>query len=147
LFSLSDSIINDLTSFKGELLIGPRTNTKTADFHINLDSVAELFGIDIKLDYVETLRPTEKRTIEGVGTFHKWLEHLKVDDKPISPLIDTNRMRYLAGWPDEETLISILSTSLNRAGLKISAQENGLRLKNGYCIDYLNRIFYSEEGC
>jgi len=147
LFSLSDSIINDLTSFKGELLIGPRTHTKTADFHINLDSVAELFGIDIKLDYVETLRPTEKRTIEGVGTFHKWLEHLKVDDKPISSLIDTNRMRYLAGWPDEETLISILSTSLNRAGLKISAQENGLRLKNGYCIDYLNRIFYSEVGC
>jgi len=136
MFSMSEELLSSLSSYKGELLLGPRTNTKTADFHIYADSVSPLMNLSIKLDQVETLRPTETRDIEGVGAFVKWIEQLHVDGKPVPPLIYNDGRTYLGGWPDEETMISILTSCLDRAGLVTRSQEEGVRLRNGYVVDY-----------
>ena len=141
LFSLNDRLMKSLSSYKGELLLGPRTHTKTVDFHIHSDIVSELMQLSIKLDQVETLRPTESRYIEGAGTFNTWLEQLHVDGNPVPPLLYKDHKTYLGGWPDERTLASILTACLVRAGLEPQPQEEGVRLQNGYVIDYQKAKF------
>ncbi len=136
LFSISDELSQALSSYKGELLLGPRTDTKTEDFYIHSDSVSKLMQLPIKLDQVETLRPFETRNIEGVGTFHTWIEKLKVQDEFVPPLIHNQNKTYIGGWPDEKTFISILYNCLDRAGLQPQLQEEGVRLQNGFVIDY-----------
>jgi len=145
LFSLNKELLQGLSSYKGELLLGPRTHTKTADFHIHPESVTKLMQLPIAINKIETLRPTEKRHIEGIGTFQIWLEHLEVDGKSVPPIIQKDNITYLGGWPDEETLNSVLTKSLSRANLEPQLQEGGSRLKNGYVIDYLKRKFYRQE--
>jgi len=141
IFSLNKKLLLALGSFKGELLLGPRTQTKTADFHIYPDSVSKLMQLPIKLDQVESLRPKELRHIDGIGTFQRWIEHLQLDGKPVPPLIHKEKRTYLAAWPDEKTLTSILTSCIIKAGLKPHPQEEGVRLNNGYKIEYLKRRF------
>lgn len=141
LFSISKSLHKNLSSYQGELLLGPRTHTKTVDFHVNINSVADLMQIPIKLDQVETLRLTEKREVKGIGTFQCWLEHFKVDEKPVPPLLYNNHKTYIGGWPDEETLITILTKCTERAGIQTFLQGEGVRSRNGCKIDYANGEF------
>jgi len=136
LFSMNDKLLKALSSFKGELLLGPRTHTKTKDFHINIDSVSQVMELSIKLDQVETLRSTEMRYIDGVGTFVKWLERLHVDGEAVKPFLYKDQKTYLGGWPDEETMISILTKCAKRAGLAMKPQGDGVRLRNGYELRY-----------
>lgn len=136
LFSFNDKLHIALKNYKGELLLGPRTHTKTTDFHIQTDSISELMQLPIKLDQVETLRPTETRHIGGVGTFKKWIEQLLIDAQPVEPLIYKDHKTYLGGWPDEQTLISILTTCLDRTEIETQLQAEGVRLRNGCVVDY-----------
>ncbi len=145
LFSLNDQLMEALLSFTGELLLGPRTNTKTKDFHIHTDSVSQLMQLDLKLDQVETLRPTEIRNVEGVGTFHSWIESLQVNGKSVPPLLYKNERTYLGGWPDKETMISVLSNCAERAGIAIEDQEDGVRLRNGFVVGYGEASFELSE--
>ena len=143
LFSLNDGLLNSLANYNGELLLGPRTHSKTEDFHINSDIVSELMDTNIKLDYVETIRASETREFESIGTFHRWVEQLLVDDVAVKPLIFKDKKTYLGGWPDESTIVSILTDCLLRAGIKPQLQDEGVRLQNGYLIDYGNASFES----
>ena len=144
LFSLSEELLKALSNYKGELLLGPRTHTKTVDFHINPDSVSQLMNLSLKLDHVETLRPTEKKQVNGVGTFEKWVETLHLDGELAQPLIYQNSKTYLGGWPDEATRDAILSTCLERADIIHSPLKGGGRKRNGYVVDYKNARF--KEG-
>jgi len=136
LFSLDTELIKSLSTYSGELLLGPRTHTKTADFHINTDTVSEIMGLPIKLDYVETIRGTESRHFEGIGTFHRWIEQLLVNGESGLPILYKDSKTYLCGWPDESTMVSILTDCLIRAGIEIKPQNDGVRLRNDFRIDY-----------
>ena len=141
LFSISDVLLKTLSSYQGELLLGPRTNIKTTDFHIHTDSIAKIFQIPFKLDQVETFRPTETKEIKGVGIFHTWLEHFQVNGESIQPILYNNHKTYLAGWPDKKTLNEVLIGCAERAGLKLQLQKEGSRLRSGFAIDYSNASF------
>jgi len=105
-----------------------------------------LIGLNIKLDQVETLRSGESRKIDGLGTFHTWLEHLLIDGAPHTPLVQKNNITYLAGWPDDTTLETILSSLLNKADVTFKKQEEGVRLQNGFEIDYKNCGFKENKN-
>lgn len=137
LFNISESLMKDLKDYKGELVLGPRSHTKNEDFHLNLDSVSELFDKEIKIVQVETLRPSATRKFEGVGEFQIWLEELTCDGKPIDPILISDNKTYVAGWPDKETLNSILSNALGRAGIAYENLPEHLRISGGYRFNYL----------
>jgi len=141
LFSINKSLLKTLSDYSGETLIGPRTHTKTPDFHIHTDLVSQLLQIPLKLDQLESLRPTETRFIKGIGTCHSWVEHLQVGDKSVTHMVYNKRKTYLGAWPDEEALNSILIACLDRAGLSHQLLDEGVRHHNGYVIDYLEGRF------
>lgn len=136
LFSLNDELQQSLSSYSGELLLGPRTHSKTSDFHINIDVVSDIMDLAIKLDCVESIRASEFRHYEGIGTFHRWIEHLQIDGEAVSPLMYNHSKTYLGGWPDESTMDSILTDLLIKAGIKPVTLDEGSRMRNGFIIDY-----------
>ena len=140
-FSMSEKFIKELSSFKGELLIGPRSNTKSTDFHIHADSVSALMQMFIKIDEVETLRPSEKRKFDQAGSFVRWIEKIQVDGKTVGPIIKKENKTYVGAWPDENTMLAILVDSLDRAGLKHQMLQAASRMRSNYKIDYGNDIF------
>ena len=135
LFSISKELSATLSAYHGQLLLGPRTNTKTKDLHINSDSVSEIMNLPIKLDQIETLRPSEFRRTED-GFFHTWIEHLEVNCNPSPLILQNDSKTYVAGWPDEETMDSILKKLVSAAGLSIIPLSDGERYRNGISIKY-----------
>jgi beta-galactosidase len=141
LFSINDDLVKSLLSYSGELLMGPRTNTKTKDFHINPMSVSQLMNISMRIDHIETLRPSESRSFEGFGTFHRWLEKIHINDQPGPPIINNGNRTYLSGWPDNETLKSVLTECLDRSNIPYKVLDEGVRNRSGFEIEYIKSRF------
>lgn len=118
LFSISPSLMKVLKKYTGQLVLGPRTHTKTEDFQLNLSSVSNLFERDIQLLQVESLRPTTKRHFEEIGDFIIWIEELTCDDTPAGSILRSDNKTYIAGWAEEETLIAILDKVLAKADIQ-----------------------------
>ncbi|MEL6986290.1 MAG: beta-galactosidase, partial [Bacteroidota bacterium] len=97
LFNISDSFHKRLSAYEGMLLLGPRTHSKTEDFHLNIDSISSLLDRDLKINYVESIRPSERRDIDGIGNFVRWLEYLEIDGKAVNPLIQVGNIYYVGG--------------------------------------------------
>lgn len=135
LFSLSTKMLASLESFKGEILMGPRFNTKTTDFKIEMTSVSKLFGQKIRLTQVETLRPSTIRTIEG-RKFKTWIEELEIEGKKLSTVYTSANKTYIGAWPEKETMIKIVSDALSRASIEHKRLPDNIRLSGGYRFDY-----------
>ncbi len=137
IFCINDNLIALMSDYRGEVILGPRTHTKTTDFQINTTSVSQLMELPLVLDMVETLRPSASRVIDKVGIFHRWMEHIQHEDKALEPVIHNNNKTYIAGWPDENTLQNILITCLERANIPYDVQQASTRIRSKFVIDYM----------
>jgi len=114
LFTWNDALETAKQNFEGQLIIGPRTGSRTEDFHIP-DSLPP--GLDgIKVIAVDTLREDSPVAIEQGGHIQIWREILEsgwdVVEKSQSgePVwVKSNDQHYWAGWPDETALMNWLS--------------------------------------
>lgn len=146
LFSWNKNLKAAMGEFKGEIIIGPRTGSKTADFHIPKNLPPEIDRFDLKITAVESLRPTGAAALDGGGDFQIWREHAQTsetvslrtqDCKPA--VVSKGNLHYLCGWPDDIGLKSILGKTLKSIDCPIEILPEGVRSHDmGRYILYTN---------
>ena len=111
LFAWSDQLVGFLKDFDGEILIGPRSGSKTGDFSIPQRLAPDLDAeiLDLKIARVESLRPDVRLKCPG-GKIKYWFEHgvargncrvvMKSSDG-LPVLVKQANWSYICGWSDE----------------------------------------------
>jgi beta-galactosidase len=126
-----------IESFKGVLIAGPRTGSKTANMNIPKQLPPIVPGIEGTVASVETLRPNASIAIEAGGKFNCWMENLINynniiercnDGRPA--IIGKKNRQYLAGWPDQEALKRILSDVCSAQNVSITQLPDCVRVRD-----------------
>ena len=137
LLALSAPLRAGLAAFQGTALIGPRTDTKTPDLSIPVPLGPQVPGLDVSVVLTESLPPIADVPLTGGGRFLHWFEHLEgtapvlartADGKPA--IMGTDHLRYLAGWPDDETFFALIRDLCAELGLQTLDLPEGLRIRD-----------------
>lgn len=137
LFAWTDSLQSALKTAQAQVVIGPRTGSKTQDFQIPECLPPGLADLDCQVTAVETLRPDAGIPLEGGGQFQIWREFIRSNLTPAemtkdgypAQLCDDN-LHYLAGWPDDAAMLRILSGIAQKAGVETHVMEGGQRRRD-----------------
>jgi beta-galactosidase len=136
---LDDAFLDRLAARPGAMLFGPRSGSKTRDFQIPLElppgRLQEL--LPLRVAAVESLRPGYGEPVRDcAGAVTHWIEHVETT---LEPRLSTTggrgvwyqseRLHYLAGWPDSALMLQILATIAGECGLPVRSLPEGLRLR------------------
>ena len=109
LFTWSEPLKTAIQNFKGTVIIGPRTGSRTEDFQIPRDLAPDLDGI--KVTAIDTLREDSPLPLAKGGALQIWSEVLETSWKTLETteqgravVVQTGNLQYWAGWPNEEAL-------------------------------------------
>ncbi|HEV7717470.1 MAG TPA: beta-galactosidase [Arsenicitalea sp.] len=138
LFAWNESLKTALLHFDGISAIGPRTGSKTENFHIPAGLAPDLPAnlLNLKVARVESLAPDVTVPLKGGGTIVGWREKIEgsaetllesEDGWPV--LARQGRMHYLAGTPDETAHKRITRSLVDAAGLATHDLPDGLRTR------------------
>ncbi len=148
MMSLTPELLGALSHYKGVALLGPRTNSKTAEFAIPLPLPPNLPGLDATIARVESLPPDVTVPLEQGGALRHWREKLEGGAKVIETaedgwpaLVAAGGLHYLGGWPDEVALDRILRRACAEAGVAVEPMPGSLRRR-----DSGGRRFYFNYG-
>jgi len=137
IMTLSDPLRKALDAFKGIVLIGPRTDTKTPELAIPDVMGPNLSGVDVTAMLTESIPPNDKIKLQGGGRFRHWFEHLDgtadvhLTTKDGMPAImGGDHLRYLAGWPDDATFDKIVGGLCDTLDLQTFDLPDGLRIRD-----------------
>lgn len=117
LFAWTDALRSAIDAFEGKVVIGPRTGSRTEDFHIPEDLPPGLDGI--KVVAVDTLRQDTPMKLAGKGNIQIWREVVETKWENLERLdigepvvLQKDNLIYWAAWPDESALNSWLEGAL-----------------------------------
>lgn len=144
LFTASKEFVSALKQSGAEVAIGPRTGSKTENFTIpdNLAPGAFRDLIDIKVRRVESLRPDIEINRAGSNAGHhfsKWREFIVagncvtkdiISDDGEAMLLTQDHAHYIAGWPDPDLALDIVSRLLTKAGLDAPLLHQDIRIRD-----------------
>ncbi len=137
LWHLSDPFRAALSAYKGIALIGPRSDSKTAEFAIPTPLGPNIPGLDVTVSLSESLPLLAEEPLEGGGRFLHWLDHLegtapvtRRTKRGLPALMGDGPLRYLAGWPDDDTFFALIRDLAQEAGLKTHDLSEGLRIRD-----------------
>lgn len=126
-------LLQDLQSYEGSALIGPRSGSKTENFTIPDGLPPALPMLDCRVQYVESLRAGVSRPLTEGGAIKSWFESLE-GDAPVletlatgEPVLVGDKLQYLAAWPDTEAMVRILRRVCNNAGIDATDMPEGVR--------------------
>jgi beta-galactosidase len=138
---VSASLVESLKQFKGKVLIGPRTGSKTPNFQIPVElPPGPLQGvIPIKIVRVESFPDFVSLPLVWKSVnyqCHSWLEHVRTELKPFVQLADghgiayrNGNITYLASLPEQSLLDKIVEDLLNEEGFRFSEIPSGVRVR------------------
>lgn len=129
-----DKLLAHLADFKGPVVIGPRTGSRTADFAIP-ETLPPGPIFPARVVRVESLGPGLVHPGQGWAV-RRWIEHLETDaaaelvadDGTVACWRSGNR-RYLAAWPEQDLLAMVLKAAASDAGIKTVHLPDGLRVR------------------
>ncbi|GAA5334272.1 MULTISPECIES: beta-galactosidase [Thermus] len=136
-----EEVLSAFREADGIVLWGPRSGSKTANFHIPqaLPPGPLQALLPLKVVRVESLPPGLKEEAEGpLGRFSLglWREWVETDLSPLLRFADgrgalfrTGRYLYLAAWPSPELLVTLLASLAQEGGLSPKPLPPGLRLR------------------
>lgn len=134
---LSDPLRAALARFEGIALIGPRTDTKTKDISIPTPLGPNIDELDVSVALTESIPPNASVKLSGGGRFRHWFEHLEgaetahMTTKSGHPAImGSDNLRYLAGWPDDDTFDRIIGYHCDILDLETHTLPDGLRIRD-----------------
>ncbi|KQB97012.1 beta-galactosidase [Loktanella sp. 1ANDIMAR09] len=137
IMSLSAPLRAALAQFEGIALIGPRSDTKTAELSIPTPLGPNLPGLDVSVALTESMPPDDGIPLEGGGQFLHWFEHLEGKAETFvataagqPAIMGSKNLRYLAGWPDDRTFDQIVAGLCDALGLETKQLPEGLRLRD-----------------
>jgi len=133
LFSLGDNLTKAINSSDAQIILGPRTDSKTRNFQIQTQPLKSI-GLDISTAAIESLRPTETIEITGGGHFKIWREMIETNHDVIAKtvcnypaIIAKDNLIYLCGWLDAKGLLNILK---HQCGIDHQPLPEGLRCRS-----------------
>jgi beta-galactosidase len=142
--TLSAPFLAALAQYKGVSLIGPRSNSKTADFAIPVPLPPNLPGLAATVARVESLPPDAPVDLALGGAFVHWREKVETTADVLEhtadgwpALLGAGGLHYLAGWADQQALVRILTQLCAKAGIKTTPLPQGLRLRDTATHRYL----------
>ncbi len=113
-----------LATTQAQVILGPRTNAKTAALSIPLPLPPAVPGLDVTVSRVETLRPDMPVKMAGAGHVTLWYEQLDgsaevldrdATGRPVTMAAGT--LTYVGGWPDADFLRHLLLRGCAKAGI------------------------------
>jgi beta-galactosidase len=134
---LPEGLVDRLAAFKGPVLIGPRTGSKTQSLTIpsTLPPGDLQRLIPFKVVRVESLRPGLVEAGEGWAVHH-WLEHVETQLAPRRSshngrgIVYTHQnITYLAGWSDGELLSDVIQALAKETTLDPMELPEDLRIR------------------
>ena len=140
-----------------DLLIGPRTGSKTAQYRIPAELAPGPLGrhLGFRIPRVASLPDGLSTAVAGddgvAGAVTIWREYPDLatatvharDADGVPVLLGHGRHRYLAGWPDDALLDSVVASSVRRAGLAATPLPDGMRIRR---LGTLAFAFHSGPG-
>lgn len=150
LFTWNETISRAIETFSGQVVMGPRTGSKTPDFQIPEALPPNLNGFDAVVTEVESLRPSAPIGLNGGGAFYIWREHITAQCDVVERAQDgapahirQGNLHYLAGWPDPQAMLRIMRAISNEAGLQTTLMAKGHRRRD--FGPYTVHVNYSAE--
>ncbi len=144
LFTANEELVSALKQSGSQVAIGPRTGSKTENFTIPDNLAPGVFRdlIDVKVRRVESIRPGIR--IERAGSneghhFSKWREFIVagegvqkdiLSDDGEAMLLSQGNAHYIAGWPDPDFALDIVSRLLAKAGLAANLLHQDIRIRD-----------------
>jgi beta-galactosidase len=137
LVTMPAALAEALARHPSPVLVGPRSNAKTADMRTPVPLPPALPGLDVTVTRVETLRADMPVPVAGGGHLRVWREHLDgtaetaerdAEGRPV--LVRAGPLHYLGGWPDEVFLARLLSRLAAQAGLATIDLPEGVRIRD-----------------
>ncbi len=131
----SAAFIAQLDAFAGEIVIGPRSASKTDEFAIPVPlPPGALFPATVAR--VESLRPGLTHPGEG-WEIARWFEHVESGAETEFVANDgsvacwrAGRRRYLSAWPEGALVERVLERAARDAGLVLHCLPEGMRLRS-----------------
>lgn len=135
--TLSEPFLDAVAIHQGIALIGPRSNSKTAEFAIPLPLPPNLPGLNATVARVESLPPDVPVPLSAGGNFMHWREKVETTAAVVETtsdgwpaLICSAGLHYLAGWPDEVAFTRLLTGLCQKAGIETDPLPEGLRRRD-----------------
>lgn len=126
-----------INEYRGALLVGPRTGSKTENFSIPANLPPAIQEFDCKVIFVESLREGAIRALEQGGHIHSWIESIESDATVVEQttdgmavLVADDNLHYLAGWPDRESIKRILVRLCERLSIQHTRMPEGVRQRS-----------------
>jgi beta-galactosidase len=138
LFAWTDALTEALSRANGLVVIGPRSGSKTKDFHIPAELPPDLPSqlLDVKVVRVDSLPDYAPVPIKGGGQVFKWRDkietraevHFEAEDGwPV--LVGRERYFYLAALLDDAAHAKVTRKLVDLAGLKTLDLPPGVRTR------------------
>lgn len=135
--TLSEPLKKAIETCAAQIVMGPRTNAKTRDFATPVPLPPAIKGFDAVVARVESLPPDVAVPVDGGGQFPIWREKLETSAQVIIDGLDgfpayvqSGRIHYVAGWPDDELRDRVLSHAAVGAGLTTIRLPEGVRCRD-----------------
>ena len=146
LLHVPDELLQQLAHSTAEILAGPRTGIKTADFQLpdNLTQspLATITGMRTsRIDALPAELPVAVRWTDTTGHDHHghfaiWREEGIISgqsdgasDDGLPVMVHGNQASYLCGWPDERLLKAIIKDKMTKAGIDCHDLPDYLRVR------------------
>ena len=134
LASLDTELADRLEASGSLVILGPRTGAITDDFQIPQQGRPGLSGLDCDVDLIETLPPTNERSVEGGGAAMHWVERLSGEAGNLLTFSDGNpalmssgNLWYLGCFPDEALSDRVIELAAREARIALHPMPAGLR--------------------
>ena len=135
--TLTDAFKSAIAATDAQVILGPRTNAKTAALSTPVPLPPALPGLDVTISRVETLRPDSPEPFADGGTYKLWREQIDTTEEVIEtdtrsrPLMVRNgTLGYLAAWPDPDAMRRILTRAATAAGLTAVDLPKDIRIRD-----------------
>ncbi|MGB0906378.1 MAG: beta-galactosidase [Maricaulaceae bacterium] len=137
LFAWTKALEDAIKGFDGQVLIGPRSGSKTSDFSIPKNLPPNIKDFACKVTAVDGLRPSGNVPLAKGGAFQIWREEIETGESIVETtkdgrpaLIAKGNLHYLAGWPDDEAMARIIGDIAQKAGLETDILPQGYRRRD-----------------
>lgn len=135
LVSWTPELLTQLQNFDGSVVVGPRTGTRTPEFHIVGTLGPNLLPdwLDLKVLRIDGLGSQHTVAVKGGGAFTVWREEIATDRKIAwrtqegSPAyVEQGRFSYLCGVPDDKLARRVMLHVMNKKKVDMIALPEGL---------------------
>ncbi len=135
LMQLDDELLKQLERSNTQVVLGPRSGSRTRDFHIDTRQPKPF--AQVLAQRVESLRPGAAYYTE-LGELQHWFELYDAPDALVElrteegypVLLNTGQYSYVCGWPDSKLAAALYRRLLKKAGVRYMELPEGVRVRD-----------------